>query len=50
MSLVVLLVGIGVVMGATAHLPLTGVAVAATAIALWLLVFAVREAAARRRN
>jgi hypothetical protein len=47
MSLVVLLVGIGVVMGATAHLPLTAVAAAAAAIAAWLLVFALREAARR---
>jgi hypothetical protein len=48
MSLVVLLVGIGVVMGATAQLPLTAVAAAGAAIAVWLLAFAVREAAHRR--
>ncbi|WP_329181083.1 hypothetical protein [Streptomyces sp. NBC_01477] len=50
MSLVILLLGIGVVMGAAAHISLTAFTVASAAIAAWLLAFAVREAAARRRN
>ncbi|NUS13802.1 MAG: hypothetical protein HOY69_20755 [Streptomyces sp.] len=50
MTLVVLLLGIGVVMGAAAHMPLTVFAAASAAVAAWLLAFAVREAAARRRG
>ncbi|CAM5512607.1 hypothetical protein SABIM44S_03397 [Streptomyces abikoensis] len=38
---------LGVLVGAAAHLPLPVLIPAATAIALWLLVFAVRE---RRRE
>ncbi|WP_327292322.1 hypothetical protein [Streptomyces sp. NBC_01198] len=50
MSLVVLLLGIGVVMGASAHISLTAFTVASAAIAAWLLAFAVREAVARHRG
>jgi hypothetical protein len=48
MSLVVLLLGLGIVMGAAAHTSLTVFTVAASAIALWLLAFALRERAGRR--
>ena len=50
MSLVVLLVGIGVVMGTTAHMPLPAVTAASAAIAVWLLAFAVREGARSRKG
>ncbi|MFI0896236.1 hypothetical protein [Streptomyces sp. NPDC020983] len=50
MALVFVLLGIGVVMGAAAHMPLTVFAVASAAVTAWLLAFAVREAVARRRG
>jgi hypothetical protein len=50
MSLVVLLVGMGVLMGAAAHTSLTVFTVLATAIAAGLLGFAVREGLARRHR
>ncbi|MCL2554374.1 MAG: hypothetical protein FWE15_12085 [Actinomycetia bacterium] len=50
MSLVVLLVGMGVLMGAAAHTSLTVFTVAACAIGLWLVGFAVRERAGRHRG
>jgi hypothetical protein len=50
MSLVVLLLGIGVVMGAAAHTSLTVFTVASAGIVAWLLAFAVREALARHRG
>ncbi len=43
MSLVVLLLGMGILMGAAAHTSLTVFTVAAAAIAVWLVGFAVRE-------
>lgn len=49
MSLVVLLLGMGVLMGAAAHTSLTVFTVAAAAIAVWLVGFAVRERLAQRR-
>jgi hypothetical protein len=48
MSLVVLLLGMGILMGAAAHTSLTVFTVAAAAIAAWLLGFAVRERLGRR--
>jgi hypothetical protein len=50
MSLVVLLLGMGILMGAAAHTPLAVFTVAAAAIAAWLLGFAVRERVARHRR
>jgi 4-hydroxybenzoate polyprenyltransferase len=50
MSLVVLLLGMGVLMGAAAHTPLPVFLVASGAIALWLLGFAIRERIARHRG
>jgi len=50
MSLVVLLLGMGVLMGAAAHTSLTVFTVAATAIAVWLLAFAIREQIGRHRG
>lgn len=50
MSLVVLLLGMGILMGAAAHTPLPVFALAAAAIAVWLLGFAVRERLARHRG
>lgn len=50
MSLVVLLLGMGILMGAAAHTPLTVFTVAAAAIAAWLLGFAVRERLTRHRR
>jgi len=50
MSLVVLLIAMGLVMGAAAHTSLTVFTVAAAAIGLWLLVFAVRERHGRNRG
>jgi len=49
MSLVVLLLGMGILMGAAAHTSLTVFTLAAAAIAAWLLGFAVRERLTRRR-
>ncbi|WP_188285913.1 hypothetical protein [Streptomyces sp. CBMA29] len=50
MSLVVLLLGMGVLMGAAAHTTLPVFLVAAGAIAVWLCGFAVREGIARHRG
>ncbi|MFI1098040.1 hypothetical protein [Streptomyces sp. NPDC020917] len=50
MSLVVLLVGMGVLMGAAAHTSLTVFTVAACAIGFWLVGFAVRERVGRHRG
>ena len=50
MSLVVLLLVIGVVMGTSAHISLTAFTVASAAIGAWLLAFGVREAVARHRG
>ena len=50
MSLVVLLLGMGILMGAAAHTSLTAFTVAAVAIVLWLAGFAVRERIARHRG
>jgi len=50
MSLVVLLLGMGVLMGAAAHTSLTVFTVAAAAIALWLTGFAIRERIGRHRG
>jgi hypothetical protein len=50
MSLVVLLLGMGVLMGAAAHTSLTAFTVAAAAIAAWLIGFAVRERISRHRG
>ncbi|WP_405591808.1 hypothetical protein [Streptomyces sp. NBC_01190] len=50
MSLVVLLLGLGILMGAAAHTSLTAFTVAAAVIALWLAAFAVRERLGRRRG
>lgn len=50
MSLVVLLLGMGLVMGAAAHTSLTVFTVAAAAIGLWLVGFAVRERVGRHRG
>lgn len=50
MSLVVMLVGMGVLMGAAAHVSLTVFTYAAAAIALWLAGFAVHERIGRRRG
>ncbi|MEW2521203.1 hypothetical protein [Actinacidiphila alni] len=50
MSLVVLLLGMGILMGAAAHTPLPVFLVAAGAIAVWLFGFAVRERIARHRG
>lgn len=50
MSLVVLLLGMGIVMGAAAHTSLTVFTLAAAAIAVWLLGFAVRERIGRHRG
>ncbi|MBM9508528.1 hypothetical protein [Actinacidiphila acididurans] len=50
MSLVVLLVGMGVLMGAAAHTSLPVFIAAASAIGLWLAAFAVRETLGRRRG
>jgi 4-hydroxybenzoate polyprenyltransferase len=50
MSLVVLLLGMGILMGAAAHTPLPAFLVASGAIALWLLGFAIRERIARHRG
>ncbi|MFJ9373628.1 hypothetical protein OG226_16560 [Streptomyces sp. NBC_01261] len=46
--LVVALLLFGVVMGAVAHAPLAFTAVAATVIAVWLGIFALRERHGRR--
>ncbi|WP_433893903.1 hypothetical protein [Streptomyces sp. CA-111067] len=50
MSLVVLLLGMGVLMGAAAHTSLAVFTAAAVAIVLWLAGFAVRERVARHRG
>ena len=50
MSLVVLLLGMGILMGAAAHTSLTVFTVAAAAIALWLVVFAIRERVGRHHG
>lgn len=50
MSLVVLLLGMGILMGAAAHTSLTVFTVAAAGIALWLLAFAIRERFSRHRG
>ncbi|MEC3998319.1 hypothetical protein VSR01_34445 [Actinacidiphila sp. DG2A-62] len=50
MSLVVLLLGMGVLMGAAAHTSLTVFTVAAAVIAAWLVGFAVRERIGRHRG
>lgn len=50
MSFVVLLLGIGVLMGTSAHISLTAFTVASAAIAAWLAAFAVREAVSRHRG
>ncbi|WNI19056.1 hypothetical protein [Actinacidiphila sp. ITFR-21] len=50
MSLVVLLLGMGILMGAAAHTSLTAFTVAAVAIVLWLAGFAVRERLGRHRG
>jgi hypothetical protein len=50
MSLVLLLLGMGILMGAAAHIPLTAFTVVAAAIALWLVAFAVRERVGRHRG
>ncbi|WP_329139529.1 hypothetical protein OG552_33695 [Streptomyces sp. NBC_01476] len=50
MSLVVVLLGMGVLLGAAAHTSVTVFTVAACAIALWLAVFAVRERIGRHRG
>jgi 4-hydroxybenzoate polyprenyltransferase len=50
MSLVVLLLGMGILMGAAAHTSLTVFTVAAAAILLWLAGFAVRERISRHRG
>lgn len=50
MSLVVLVLGMGVLMGAAAHISLTVFTVAAAAIAAWLFVFAIRERLGRDRG
>jgi hypothetical protein len=50
MSLVVLLIAMGLVMGAAAHTSLTVFTAAAAAIVVWLLVFAVRERRGRNRG
>lgn len=50
MSLVVLLLCFGVIMGTSAHISLTAFTAASAAIAVWLLAFAVREALARHRG
>lgn len=47
MTLVVLVVAMGLLMGAAAHTSLPVFVVAAAAIALWLAGFAVRERRAR---
>lgn len=49
MSFVVLLLAMGILMGAAAHIPLTVFTAAAAAITAWLLGFAVRERLGRRR-
>ncbi|MEU5433182.1 hypothetical protein AB0G73_07375 [Streptomyces sp. NPDC020719] len=48
--LVAALLLLGVVLGSAAHLPLPVTLVAAGAIGLWLLVFAVRERLASHRR
>ncbi|MFD7707768.1 hypothetical protein ACFV6E_25170 [Streptomyces sp. NPDC059785] len=48
--LVAALLLMGVVMGSVAHAPLSFTLVAATVIAAWLAVFALRERHARRRR
>ncbi|MFK4099122.1 hypothetical protein ACI2L1_03345 [Streptomyces sp. NPDC019531] len=48
--LVAALMLLGVVLGTVAHAPFTFTAVAATVIAAWLGVFAIRERLARRRT
>ena len=50
MSLVVLVLAMGIVMGAAAHTSLTVFTVAAAAIAAWLLGFAIRERFGRHRG
>jgi hypothetical protein len=50
MSFVVLLLGLGVLMGAAAHISLTAFTLAAAVIGLWLVGFAVREGIARHRS
>jgi hypothetical protein len=50
MSLVVLLLGMGILMGAAAHTSLAIFTAAAAAIALWLAVFAVCERVSRHRG
>ncbi|SCD49940.1 hypothetical protein GA0115240_111418 [Streptomyces sp. DvalAA-14] len=50
MSLVVLLLGLGVLMGAAAHTSLTVFTATAVAIVLWLAGFAVREGIGRSRR
>jgi hypothetical protein len=50
MSLVVLLLGMGILMGAAAHTSLAIFTAAAAAIALWLAIFAVRERVSRHRG
>lgn len=46
--LVVALLLLGIVLGAVTHIPLPLTLAAATVIGCWLLIFAVRERAARR--
>jgi hypothetical protein len=50
MSLVVLLLGMGIMMGAAAHASLTVFTLVAAAIAAWLLGFAVRERIGRHHG
>jgi hypothetical protein len=50
MSLVLLLLGMGILMGTAAHTSLTVFTLAAIGIAAWLLAFAVRERLGRRRG
>ncbi len=49
MSLVVLLLAMGILLGAAAHIPLTVFTLAAAAVTAWLLGFAVRERFGRQR-
>ena len=48
--LVAALLLLGVAMGTVAHAPLSVTLIAATVIATWLAIFAVRERTARRRT
>ncbi|MCM2417300.1 hypothetical protein [Streptomyces sp. RKAG293] len=50
MSLVVLLMAMGILMGAAAHTSLSVFTVASALIVAWLLAFGVREGIARVRN